>query len=346
MRGPNRHTRSLVRPEKAGKGFEKNAWRNGGDAMKLAPLGAVLAFSACASAPRAEASGPFYRLVDLTGAYAAFFDRTRGMPPADRVAAFRADMQPRFPGFYDSARLGGPSREGALNRRIARSFDDFPKQREGYTGAGARFARVLDPALASFRQVMSDMAPLGDVYLLNSLGEMDGGTRAFGGQLYFIFGADMIARYHPPGTERPFFHHELFHIYQGQFFGRCDLIWCDLWTEGTAVLAAAELNPAATDEQLLLNLPEPIRAKTDANFTEAVCAVRSRLESTSDAAGAALFNFDRLNADLPPRFGYYVGYRLAQAVRRTHSLKEIAHMNQTQARAALEAGLTTLATCP
>jgi hypothetical protein len=155
--------------------------------------------------------------------------------------------------------------------------------------------------------VMPDMAPIGYVYLLNSLGEMDGGTREFGGRIYFIFGADMIARHHPPGTERPFFHHELFHIYQGQFFGSCDSVWCNLWTEGTAVLAAAELNPGATDDQLLLNLPEPIRARTDAYFAEAVCAVQSRLESRADDANAALFSFDRLNAHLPPRFGYYVG---------------------------------------
>jgi hypothetical protein len=275
--------------------------------MKGALISAVLALSACASAPRTAAPAPFYRLVDLTGAYTAFFDRTQGMAPIDRVAAFRADMQPRFPGFYDSARRGGPSQEAPLNRRIARSFDDFPKQREAYTSTAARFARVLDPALASFRRVMPDMAPIGDVYLLNSLGEMDGGTREFGGRIYFIFGADMIARHHPPGTERPFFHHELFHIYQGQFFGSCDSVWCNLWTEGTAVLAAAELNPGATDDQLLLNLPEPIRARTDAYFAEAVCAVQSRLESRADDANAALFSFDRLNAHLPPRFGYYVG---------------------------------------
>jgi hypothetical protein len=74
--------------------------------------------------------------------------------------------------------------------------------------------------------------------------------------------------------------------------------------------------------------------------------VRARLDSTTDADDGALFSFDRLNAHLPPRFGYYIGYRVAQEARRTHSLQEIAHMNQTQARAAVEAGLAALATCP
>jgi hypothetical protein len=91
-------------------------------------------------------------------------------------------------------------------------------------------------------------------------------------------------------------------------------------------------------------VPAPIRAQTDANITEAVCAVRARLYQGD---GAALFNRkERLNARLPARFGYYIGYRVAQEARRTQLLTEIAHMNQAQARAALEAGLAALATCP
>jgi hypothetical protein len=299
-------------------------------------ISAALALSACASAPFAPAPAPFYHLIDLTGAYTAFFDRTQGVAPAERVAAFRADMHPRFAGFYERRR----------DTTIARSFDEFPRQREAYTAAAARFARMLELALASFRSALPDMAPIGDLYLVNSLGEMDGGTRTFGGHVHFVFGADMIARWHPPGTEGPFFHHELFHVYERQFFGGCDPIWCSVWTEGTAVLAAAELNPRATAEQLLMTIPEPIPARTDANLTEAVCAVRARLDSTKDADAGPLFGFDRLNARLPPRFAYYIGYRVAQEARRTHSLQEIAQMNRIQARAAVEAGLAALAACP
>ena len=73
---------------------------------------------------------------------------------------------------------------------------------------------------------------------------MDGGTRSVKGQRYLVFGADVMARVTTPGRERPFFHHELFHVYNEKFFSECDPLWCALWMEGLAVYVSERLNLA------------------------------------------------------------------------------------------------------
>lgn len=306
----------------------------------------MLMVAGCASAAPQPAA-PMYDFVDLSDDYLALYDRTAGAAPAERVAAFEAEIVPLFPDFYGKARYPEMTQE-RYEARIARSFERFGALRDAYQRTDASFVATLDPAIASFRAALPDLQPIGDIYLLHSLGEMDGGTRDFDGHQYFVFGADVMAEVHAPGTERPFFHHELFHIYHRQNVQAdgCEAVWCALWAEGAAVLAAAELNPGATDAQLLLTIPEPIRPAVDANLPEAICTVRARLESHEGADFGALFSFQRLNERLPPRFGYYVGYLVAREVRRTHSLRAIAHMQIPEARAAVDAGLAALAACP
>jgi hypothetical protein len=312
--------------------------------MKLAHVAAAFLLIARSTAAAPEPASR-YRLIDLSDDYTALFDRTAGMTASERTAAFKAEIVPLFPAFYGKYRYPDMTQE-AYDARIARSFERFPAIRAAYERADASFVSSLEPALESFAQLLPDLGPIGDIYLVHSLGEMDGGTRDFAGRNYFIFGADVIARVHPPGSERPFFHHELFHVYHLQWFPGCDQVWCSLWSEGAAVLAAKELNPGADDDQLLLAQPEPIRGPVDANLTGAVCAVQERLASNSDRDLDALFSFQRLNAELPPRFGYYVGYLVARHVRGTRTLQQIAHMNTDEARAAVEESLAALAACP
>jgi hypothetical protein len=187
--------------------------------------------------------------------------------------------------------------------------------------------------------------PIGDIHLLNSLGEMDGGTRGFDGRTHLIFGADMMAYLHPYDDEAPFFHHELFHIYHQRFFSDCGAVWCALWIEGLAVHAAKTLNPDATDAQLLLTVPEEIPGPVDANLREAVCEVRARLNSRARDDLQALFSFSRLNERLPPRFGYYIGYLVAREAGRTQSLQQLAQLGRQDVRRAVDAALASLATC-
>jgi hypothetical protein len=302
--------------------------------------------AACRTMP-AEVT-PEYELTDLTGAYVAFFDRTQGLATDARVAGFKADVGARFPGFYDAARMADIAGMtlAQYDSEIAGSFANFPERRDAFVLTAASFQSMLRPAIDSFVRTFNDFRTLGRIALVHSLGEMDGGTRDLGGQSWLVFGADVMARLYPPGGERPFFHHELFHVYHAQFFRDCDPLWCALWKEGLAVHVSEQLNPGATDSDLLLTSPVPIRAGVDSHLAHTVCAIRVRLDSTALEEYASFFYGNSSFEDLPPRSGYYIGYLAAKQAGETHSLSELAHFNQPQARAVLESALAALATCP
>jgi hypothetical protein len=287
---------------------------------------------------------PRYDLVDLTGAYVAFFDRTRTLPTDERVAAFKTDMATRLPGFYDVSRLPWMT-AAEYDADIVRSFDQFPQSRESFSRTAAAFRSMLKPAIASFVESFKDFRELGNVVMLHSVGEMDGGTREFSGQSYLVFGADVMSRIFAPGTERAFFHHELFHVYHTQFFADCELLWCALWKEGLAVYVSERINPGATDTDLLLTSPGPIRPGVDAQLSQAVCSIRVRLDSKDQKDYESFFLGNSRFEDLPSRSGYYIGYLVARQAGKSHSLTALAHLDHRQARAALALSLAELANC-
>jgi hypothetical protein len=296
--------------------------------------------TACGTTPDTRA--PDYALTDLTGAYVEFFDYTQELAPDARVAAFKADMNARLPGFYAAARIPNTTPE-QYDADIARSFTDFPERRAAFMRTATSFEAMLRPAINSFVGTFSDFRSVGHIALLHSLGEMDAGTRTVNGQSYLVFGVDVIARLHAPGNERPFFHHELFHVYNGQFFSECEALWCALWMEGLAVYVSEQLNPGATDADLLLISPGPIRPGVDANLRRAVRAIRARLDSTVQQDYAAFFYGNSSFEDLPSRSGYYLGYLALKQAGKSHSLNTLAHLNHAEARAVLESALDGLA---
>lgn len=316
--------------------------------MRIAPILAACALAACQTTPAAApepAPAPFYNLVDLTDDYVAFYERTEGVETAARVAAFRAEFNALMPGFYDPARFDNITPE-QYDARIARSFETFPQQREGYLSITAGFEASMAPARESFRAAFPDVQPFGDIYFIHSLGEMDGGTRDIDGRIYMIFGADVMARIYEPGGTTPFFHHELFHFYHKAYFAECEVFWCSLWAEGLATYVSEQLNPGADDRAMLLTLPRPIRPEVDANLEYAVCQTQSRLDSESMDDYRPFF-FGNANLErLPPRAGYYIGYLIAKEAGRTRTVQELAHLSPAEARPIVDAALASLATCP
>lgn len=284
------------------------------------------------------------RLDDLTDEFDTFWQRSQTMAPDARIAAFYAEMGRLLPGFFSAERIGVD--QARYDQHVLRGLAAYPEQREGIREVSRRFDALFAPARASFERTFGPVATSRPIYLINSLGEMDGGTRDLPDGNALIFGADMIARYHLGHDIQPFFHHELFHVYHLPRFSRCEALWCGLWTEGLATYVAKSLNPDASDAELLLEIPEPIRPAVEANRAEAVCAVVARLDSTDDEARRALFSFGRMNERLPPRFGYFVGYLAAERLGRTRDLRQLAAMTPEEVRPALDEALRGLATCP
>jgi len=309
-------------------------------------LAALFGAAAASATPPAPPPADTIRLVDLTDEFDSFWERSQGVEPTARVTAFKAQFARLVPGFYDPARLRMDD-PAFYDRNLGEALGRYPEQRAGVREVSRRFAELFAPARRSFEAEFGPFTRPETVYLLHSLGEMDGGTRSLPGGRVLIFGADMIARLHLAHRIQPFFHHELFHVRHGYSFRDCgDAVWCGLWGEGLATYVAARLNPGATDAELLLDMPEPIRAAVDANRTEAVCTVLARLDSTAGADRRALYSFDRLNERLPPRFGYYVGYLAAAELGRTRTLQQLAELPPAQVRPLIETALRSLAACP
>lgn len=302
-------------------------------------LGASVLAWAAAAAPPAPAPDSL-RLVDLTAEFDKVATDTAGMDDQARVAAFEKAMTPLAQGFY--ARSRKPERYDA---RVLKNLQAYPAKRDKILAVSKQFQELLAPARASFEKAFGPVHSAQPVYLLHSLGEMDGGTRDLEGKSTLIFGADGIVNYHDGQDLTPFFHHELFHVAHEKPFGECKPIWCSLWEEGLATYVAASLNPQAGDAALMLDLPKPIRPAVDADRKGAVCAVVPLLGSTDEKDYEKLFYGNASLPNFPARMGYYIGYLAIADLGKTHSLKQLADMPQAEARVALEGALGRLADC-
>lgn len=291
--------------------------------------------------------GDELRLVDLTDDFDQLWNDTANLPDATRAAEFEARFARLLPGFYDPKRVADYMDESKYQARVMKGLKSYPEQRAGIQRVSRDFSALIGPALETFEAQFGPMRDYPPVYLVVSFGEFDGGTRSLPEGERLLFGADMIDRLYQNSQIQPFFHHELFHLYHGKRFGQCEQLWCSLWSEGLAIHVAASLNPDADDKALLLTSPRPLREAVEANRTAALCAVRSRLNSTDAADYSPLFmgGGEGLSPDLPTRFGYYVGLLVAQDLGKTRSLKELAEMNGEPLRAEIEASLGRMANC-
>jgi len=290
------------------------------------------------SAPASAEGG--LRVVDLTGQFDRFAMATESMPDEQRVTAFEKQIGPIANGFYSRKRT-----PDGYDFRVLVQLKTYPERRKATLAVSRQFNELFVPARQKFESVFGPVASRQPVYLLDSLGELDGGTRELNGKSTLLFGADVIAEVHSGQNLAPFFYHELFHVYHEAKAQNCMAVWCSLWEEGLATYVASRLDPRATDDELVLNLPAPIRPAVEANRQDAVCAVVRRLDSMTEEDFSALFQGDDRLPGFPSRMGYYIGYLVAQDIGRSRGLHEMAEMSLIQARPLIDASLARMATC-
>jgi hypothetical protein len=294
---------------------------------------------------QAEASeSPSLQLIDLTREFDEVWARTSGMKEPARAAAFKGHFAERLPGFYDHRRLGLSSAT-RYDAHLLKALRAYPEQRAGIRDVSRRFSAMLAPAQRSFEAEFGPMTGYPPIYLVHSLGEFDGGTRTLPEGSRLLFGADMIARLYEGRNPLPFFHHELFHLYHARTFPICQPIWCSLWTEGLATYVASKLNEGASDEELLLSWPAPLRPAVERDRPAAVCSTLKLLNSIDGDDYVALFSNGKPGGGLPSRYGYYVGYLVAAEAGKTRSLQQLAQLGSEEVRPLVEATLRNMASC-
>jgi hypothetical protein len=278
--------------------------------------------------------------IDLVTEFDQFATRTAAQPEAERVAAFRAEFGPKLTGIYSGE-------EGSSDKRIARALAAWPGKRIAVLAARDRVTKAYADGTRNFAKAFPSYQPVMPVYVINSFGGMDGGTRDVNGHEVLIFGADMIGELHAQERIEPFLNHELFHTYHSNFFTPgCVSVWCQLWVEGLAVYVSSRMTLGATDSELLLIYPRPLRPEVDARMAEAVCGTLHDLDVKDDATTSLYFNGGGPDGAFPRRFGYYLGYRVAERIGKTMTLDQMAHMPAAKVRPRIEAELRAMAPCP
>jgi hypothetical protein len=295
----------------------------------LAPIAAAMPMSAGAqTAPR---------FTSVTDEFDRFATETAAMAPDKRARLFLERFNKLVPDFYQP-RFGAT--QAQYVGRIQKALERYPASRAAFLRTSREFSSAYVSANAKFLTFFPDYAPRMPIYLLHSIGEMDGGTRNVNGKTVAVFGADVIAQIHDSTTIRPFLDHELFHLYHDKYFSGCDdVVWCALWTEGLAVYVASKMEPAADDRALLLTLPRPIRPEVEPRLDQAMCMARAKLDSSDQADYATFFQGMDSDAPFPPRFGYLLGYLLVQKIAAGRTLDQLAKLPRAQVRPLLDAAL-------
>ena len=274
---------------------------------------------------------------DIAQSFTNFYDAKKDKPEAEQLASFQKDVASLFPQFYGVARYRGQATQADKDKFILDAIKSFPGIRNDYVRKTREFEINLPRYVASFKTWFPDFQPRFDTWVLHSLGEMDGGTRTFGGKNYLIFGIDGMVRYHGKGNESAFFHHELFHTYHNMALTDCDSddepIWNSLWQEGLATYVSKVMNPGANDTELLLSFPNEMAERTRKVLPAAFTDLASVLERRDPKVYSNLFSTSDSASTLPTRRGYYLGYLVAQDAARSYSVQELAKLDCQTAHA-------------
>jgi opacity protein-like surface antigen len=293
--------------------------------LLLATITCTVATSA--SAADVAPQPPALQVRNIAQSFADFYEANKDKPGAEQVAAFKKTVAPGFPAFYGVQRYQGERTQAEQDKLIEGAVKDFAKIRDGYLRKTQQFETELPRYITSFKAWFPDYAPSREVYVLHSLGEMDGGTRTFGGKEYLIFGVDGMVRYHGTGRESAFFHHELFHTYHEPQLSGCSdnaPVWSSLWTEGLATYVSKAMNPDSNDVELLLDFPGEMAEQTRKVLPASFAHLEQVLEKTDRAISRALFSSGKDDTGLPPRRGYYLGYLVAEQAAKKYDVRELA----------------------
>lgn len=264
---------------------------------------------------------------DHAAEFLTFWHNVEHEPVDAQVAAFHDVVVPMFPAYYNYIINDWRKNGRDSDQEIAKQLSEFSSVETRYTAKLQEFTSLLDNSIQSFCSHFGDFkVDELEVYVVHSMGFMDGGTRELDGKFYFIFGIDCMAKGHTGwSSERAFFHHELLHVYHNQYFSTepWEYIWKPIWAEGLAVYVAKQLNPTASVAELLLNYPAGMVDDIERNALRHWLDLQSKLSSSSDADYETYFLTSSTNTDIVIRAGYYLGYLLVQQVSKSMTTSQM-----------------------
>jgi hypothetical protein len=308
----------------------------------------LVCLAAGLSAVAADARTAPLRVEDAAGNCAEFWRRATGATPEQQSRAFEELLRAPHPTLYTSAVLG---LDEPLARSVPERLAKVAKMRK-FLPDPARVEEVrrtleadLQESAVQFRKTFPGFGMKRPISLVCSLGAFDGGTRKVEGASMLVFGPDVIAAIRPRGFNlRPFLEHELFHVHHETLLPDApETVVQSLWEEGLATYVSEALNPGATHEEI--SVPDTLIAAATPRIPELASRLLGHLDDPDSGPVYRQFFYGALDgsSDVPPRSGYLVGWKIAEAAARTRSLSQLAAMTPARSRALVEQSLQTMA---
>jgi hypothetical protein len=276
----------------------------------------------------AETPGP--RIHDYTGTFQKFWSENRDRSLSEQIEAFKKEVEPSFAEFYQYKREKWKRAGKDPDTEVGKELLSFPAIEKKFEAKALVISEEITASLKGFLKTFDDFETDFDVYIVHSLGEMDGGTRQINGKMFFVLGIDGIVKHHKGTTDIPFFHHELFHVYHGQKVRGVYKIWGALWGEGLATYVSLALNPNSTFQDIMLDTPAGLVQSCQEKFPELWSLLSQNLSSESESEYTRWFLLSSQDPLVPRRAGYYLGFLIAQELHRGRTLKDLAQLQGTQ----------------
>jgi hypothetical protein len=320
--------------------------------VKTPPVRRSLALAGLVLVAASAAKAATCPTVDLETPLEQLAREVSSLPETDQVAAYRSRILAPHAGAFRPEVLGefGPE---VFPKRLLASL-----QAARSDPARPVALRDVRKALASaedrFRIAFPDFRCDFPIYLMDSLGRLDGAGRQVDGRPALVLGIDQIEQERDVLPLPVFLSHELFHRYHSQVSGFSDdpgehqAIWRALWAEGLATYVSYRLTPGATVDAALI-APRDLTTRAQPRVGTIAADLLAHLDQVDHDVYQTYFTYGdpRVTArGLPWRSGYYLGFLVAQDLGRTRSLRELAAMRGPQLEAEIGRALARLAGAP
>lgn len=297
----------------------------------------------------------------------ALFLLALGVPAATAQGGKGMTKRDLFPAFFEFWKeSGGLSRELRAERFLRLVVEPNAELYEAFTGSVsiARATRYLaqveplltaiqslhgwvqnggvDAEIANMQSRLSDFRWRGILVFMPNLFVFDAGGGPLNGQDVLIFGLDTIAKRDGANANLSvLIAHEVFHCYHagfhpewdGQHRGVDTPLYQLVWKEGLATYAAQVLSSGAGLDAVF-NDPA-LRPSCEARLAELAKLLREQLDRVDKEPFMEWMSARARASHVPPRAGYYFGWRMATELGRTHSLRELARLSDGEVRRAM-----------
>ena len=300
-------------------------------------FGSLLLSAACVTQAATQC-----KVVDLMPAYWAALEQP------DVSTALHATVIDPHPDLYNANYVDLPADE-RWRQRLERERTYAATHAAEIKAAERYLVDHVPQFMSEFARQFDDYRCDFTFYIAPSFGMMDGSAASVHGEHRIIFAPDVIPRYHRLEDLKVLIDHETFHIYHHQatgYFGASEEATPSalnaLWTEGLATFVSSRMNPAASLDTVMLQPGIPTGAKP--HLAEIAKDLATHLDEKDQATFKRYFVAGSQPDGYPPRTGYYIGMLVSQRLSKDHSLSELAHLPQDQARRLIAIELQRLAT--